>query len=732
MMKNEILFLLSLLLLASCKIDDAEYLQRDELGLPVKVFTVPSDIGRLRVPVYSNKAGTVRVLEGGSWLAAVTDAFDGDATLSLDYLYNEGFPRQGLVELRTDSRCDSILVRQEGAVAESLDFPQTGIIAYNGSGGVLTLPIVGNVDTRAIQSHVVYIDGEGWISSVNILPEQLQMTTVDNPDDQHVRRARLRLKYVDGWKNERSFTILVTQAPSGNVIGETQSFPQVRSLATTAGSLVTDDICIEGYVVSRPESGNVGENAVLAVNYIDYAADKETVYIESTDGRYGFRIRTASAEDNVFRPDTYVRMLLNGASLQKELQPERYTIYGVTESMVLESRSGEGVVLPVKNKRMSELTDEDIYTYVTLEDCEIPVRKGCLTPINEGYTNLFNSDRVSKFPILIRDIEGSSMYMYTNTTCPYRRDGRKLPYGKGRISGVIVHENYRSFVDQDNADEDLCGNIGDYQIRHMRYEDLALEDDIAGSFSALLTEYRYMNIPADNPGHIWLPTYGNNGYFSHSKTSYINDTYKTHGWPSSDFTYLGPCGSGHTTSENGYGIILEDGSDYCAPYKGNSTGKGVSTAEMKLCWANSFWWNSGRGEAWIIVFSTKDIVSDVVSMQLSTHNISQNLRTPRYWKAEWSLSGDMSASADSQWHLIAKYVVPDIGINANTLLSQSLGFKQMDFPLPADEILGHEQVYIRLMPYENKASSGNDYDTSTISNGNANAINYFAIRYNKQ
>ena len=119
-------------------------------------------------------------------------------------------------------------------------------------------------------------------------------------------------------------------------------------------------------------------------------------------------------------------------------------------------------------------------------------------------------------------------------------------------------------------------------------------------------------------------------------------------------------------------------------------------------------------------------------MQLSTQNISQSLRTPRYWKAEWSLGCDMSAQADEQWHLIGLYTVPDVGINANTLPSQSLGFKQMDFPLPANEILGHEQVYIRLMPCENKASSGNDYDSSTIVNGNGNAINYFAIRYNKQ
>ncbi|MBR6346192.1 MAG: hypothetical protein IKR69_02265 [Bacteroidales bacterium] len=727
-MKKEILLILLLLTAYSCKLDDAEYLDRDELGAVDKEFTVGSDIGRLEFSVYANKSGRVNVLEGGEWLSAATKTFDHDATICLDYLYNEGFQRLGMVELSTDTRRDTVIVKQKGAIEESLDFPQTGIVVYNGSGASV-LPVEGNVDLKNVSHSVVYIDGENWISSVSLRQGQLELKTADNPDPRNVRRARIRLSYTDGWKNERVFTIQVTQAPSGNIIGELQTFPQIREMATTGGSLITDDYCIEGFVVSRPESGNVGENAVLAMNYIDYAADEETAYVESLDGKYGFRVRTASPEDNVLRPESFVRILLNGATVQKEENPSRYSIYGVTASMLLESKAGE---IPVKSMHMSELTDDDIYTYVTLTDCEIPVRKGCLTPVNEGYTSLFNSDRVSKFPILIRDIEGSSMYMYTNTTCPYRRDGRKLPYGKGRISGVIVHENYRSFIDRDDEDEDLCGNIGDYQIRHMRYEDLDLEDDISDSFSALLTEYRYMNIPADNPDHVWLPTYGDNGYFTHSRTSYIQSTYKTHGWPSTDFTYLGPCGKNYTTSENGYGITLDDGSDYGAEYRGNSTGKGVSATEMKLCWANTQWWFNGRGEAWIIAFSTKDIVSDVVSMQLSTQNISQSLRTPRYWKAEWSLSCDMSASADDQWHLIARYVVPDVGINSNTLPSQSLGFKQMDFPLPADEILGHEQVYIRLMPCENKASSGNDYDSSTIVNGNGNAINYFAIRYNKQ
>lgn len=727
MMKKLFVLFSILCLVAGCSLDDAEYLVRDELGTSSSEYVVGADIGTLYLNVLANKQGTVRVIQGESWLHAVTTAFSGDTKLRFDYLYNEEFPRLGKIELNTGTRRDTITIKQKGLVDEVLDFPSTSILVYNGKGQA-SLPVVCNVNMSEVTTTVEYIDDNEWISQVVLDSDELVFTPSDNTDAKHSRKARIRISYKDGWESVHLFFIQVTQMPSTNTLGELLSFEQLRSMSEGSLTPLSEDYCIDGYVVSRPESGNVGENAMSVMNYIDYDAETCTVYIESLDGKYGFRLRTATSDDNVFKPDTKVRLSLGGAVLNKEEDPERYTILGVTSDMVVESNAVD--VIPVKSMYMSELKDSDIYTYVTLKDCEIPVRKGCLTPVNEGYTMLFNSDRVNKFPIIIRDIQGESMYMYTNTTCPYRRDGNKLPYGKGTVSGVIVHEKYRQFVDEDNADEELCGTIGRYQIRHMRYSDLALEDDIKNGFSALLTEYRYMNIPSNNPDHLWVPTYGNNGYFTHSYSSYVNGEYKTHGWPSTDFTYLGPCGNAYKTNENGFGVILEDGTDYGRDLVANETGKGISAKAMKSCWANTTWWNNNRAEAWIIEFSTMGVQSDVVSMQLSTHNIAQALRTPRYWKAEWSFDCDMSASADSKWHMIGEYTVPDIGINSNTLMSQSLGFKQIDFRLPAD-ILGHEHVYIRLMPTKNAASSGNDYDSSTIKNGNANAINYFAIRYNK-
>ena len=722
-MKQLFFLLLPLVLCFSCKMDDAEYLSPDELAVSQKEFYVDTNTGRFSFTVYANKKGVVSVLSGGEWLHPDRTAFEGDATVSVEYLYNEGLPRKGMVLLETDSRRDTVSIMQEGMKREAFDFPQTSVLVYNGMGDTV-VPADCNVPLSEVKMSVQYQDGHDWIRSLSLETDKLVLATQDNPDPKARRTAFVSLSHTDRWDRPQSFLIRITQTPSDNRVGDEVSFEQLRALFDEPGThIIDDDYCITGYVVSRPESGNTGENEVLAINYIDYDADYQTAYIESEDAKYGFRIRTSTTDDNIFKADTRVRLLLSGASIRKEVEPDRFMLEDVTAAMVLESVAAD---IPAKPLRIGELKDSDLYTYVTLQDCEIPVRKGCLTPVNEGYTRLFRSNRVSKFPILVRDIQGSSLYMYTNTTCPYRRTGAKLPYGKGRISGIIVHEKYRSFIDKDNPDEALCGNIGRYQIRHTRYADLALEEDIEGSFSALLTEYRYMNPSPDPNVKAFVPTYGSNGTFTH--TDY-DQCYKHN-----EYAYLGPCGDEYKGQTiNGYGIILPNGESYGKGDKGNADGKGESQWGTGLCWRTNKWWDNStnRPKAWLISFSTAGIVTDHISMQLSTQNISQDLQDPRYWAAEWSFQSDMSEAADDQWHLIANYVVPDIGIDANTLVNQSLGFKQMDFPLPL-EILDHDQVYIRLRPTSKAAGSGYDYDESELkASGNGNAISYFAIRYNK-
>ena len=75
-------------------------------------------------------------------------------------------------------------------------------------------------------------------------------------------------------------------------------------------------------------------------------------------------------------------------------------------------------------------------------------------------------------------------------------------------------------------------------------------------------------------------------------------------------------------------------------------------------------------------------------------------------------------------------------LGSNTLYSSIVGYKTLDFELP-QEILGHENVYIRLRPTSDVCSNGSDYANDILINqpagdgAHASAIEYFAIRYNK-
>ena len=121
-------------------------------------------------------------------------------------------------------------------------------------------------------------------------------------------------------------------------------------------------------------------------------------------------------------------------------------------------------------------------------------------------------------------------------------------------------------------------------------------------------------------------------------------------------------------------------------------------------------------------------------MQFAMYNNSQQARSPRYWKAQYSLTTfDCSPDTDDQWFDIGEFTVPDVAIWASQNDWQTLGTRVYDFPLPT-EILGKERVSIRLTPRNNKAAAKaeDSYDSSTIANNSGyNTMDYFAVRYNK-
>lgn len=728
-MKTQMIISIGILLLTLVACDKNQFVvyPPDELGAVEKTYEVEASSGSLSVPVLANAQGSVLVSE--NWLSPSVTAFDADFTLGLSYTANSGFPRHAEVFLETATRRDTVTVYQRGAKDELFHLKTSSLIVYNGSGQT-SVPVDINVPLDKVTTDVRYMSGEGWLQNCKLSGSSLSFTTSDNTDQNNMRRALVVLSYTDGWGELREERLTVIQARADNTVGTMFTAGQLRQVATVDGYILPDDAFFEGYIVGTTEDSNAGALEVAdymqGTGVIDYNVDKTTNYIESLDGRYGFRLRTDTETDNAFVRDTKVGLLLSGAVIRRsDTDPVCYEISGVNSVMIMTAADEQP---PVKERSIDQLTDDDIFTSVVIKDCEIPMRKGPFTPINEGYGNTCGYNFVAKHAQLIRDKKGGSMYMFINMKCPWRRDGNPMPSGAGDIRGIVVSEPFPAF-----------GQMSRYQIRPLTRADLALKESFADSFSGLVTEFRWAKVPEEGqatelPGAI-LATYGN-GEMTHTYSGYTGWDGSRFGNFSPSYFYLGPCGSKLKNKwENLVGIILEDGTPYNPIPEGaegdqNTDGKGFFAASCRLSWSNKYWWNSteNEGYAYLVKCSTEGISSDLASLQFAMYNNSQSLRSPRYWKAQYAID-----SAGENWKDIGNFTVADVAIWANRYEWQTVGTQVFDFPLPS-EVLGQKTLWIRLMPRNNKAASKSPeaYDSSTIANNSGyNTMDYFAIRYNK-
>lgn len=784
----------------SCSLDETADIKLVELGTPLEdnVCIVEAEGGEYELEIYSNGSYHIEMLDQSSWLTLSAMKGNGDGTLTLTSTGNDEFKRMTSFALCSDvdERRDTVYVKQKGKIEANLSMGNTSMVVP-GAGGESKASLSTNIPFEYFKVNVDYNDPEnvGWLDPEKVSmagdgqDRTLSIWTDPNPDDVSVRTASLNLSFVDGWGDKVALELIVMQKNSNEGLGVLKSFAEIRSTYPNGGE-VTEDYILEGIVVSNTEGGNAGENEQISASAIDYTVSQRTVYVQSLDGKYGFSLLTETEEDNIFKQFNKVRVLLKGTEIYLFDNPAKYyQIKGVKKSMVASNVKAAESEIVVKQKHFNELTDDDIFTYVTLKDVEFPVRKGSICPINEGYSIAGKSDRIAKFPLLVRDINGDSFYMYTNTVCTYRNDGTRVPQGSGNISGVIVHERFSRFEWKNGMDlldmetDPELGNIGRYQIRHQTKSDIydQMQMDFKDSFSELLVEYRYWNPDIENG--VQRPTYGDNGWFTHTyqkkytgteAKEYTEEVYKQHMSAEVCFSYLGPIGlagtmfGANTGNVNGLGIVLDSDKDrynpemsewvgefngtrqWLAPETsmadaeipmrvanaGSGAGKGWCSSDCYCAFRSLKWWDfdQNRGYAWMLNFSTKG-VSSKLSMQISVLNSSQRFHSPRYWKAEWSEVDSMDPSKDAQWHPIGEYTVPDISQWTGTLFSSVVGYKAINMDLPA-ELLGKDNVYIRLMPVNDLCSGGGDYTDTFITDDedgdkHASSIDYIAIRYNK-
>ena len=264
---------------------------------------------------------------------------------------------------------------------------------------------------------------------------------------------------------------------------------EVRDMARKAKVVeVTEDILIEGYMIGQPYGQNNEMN--ISVHYSSLKnGDLATGYIESLNGDAGLKIKFAQRPmAKKFPRYAKVIITLKGTTLRCE-EPGRVTIDGLTDSHIRNLVQCSKADLPIKAKYISELCDDDIYTYVTLKDCEIVFKDGSYSNVYERYVLITPINKRVKpnktmdcWATLLCDKHGSSIYALVNTLCRWRRDGDGVPQGAGNMQGILscaTHPRYGGDV------------FGKYIIRPVDAEDYAMEWGAKGSCYKSIAEWNW-------------------------------------------------------------------------------------------------------------------------------------------------------------------------------------------------------------------------------------------------
>lgn len=708
-MKKYLTIILLLPLLASCRLDDAQYVPIRELSyayvtedghlkLDNGTMAAPAEGGSVSVRILSNGNVTVMPPEGGipDWMRLEGDlSFTGDGVITAHMELNEGF-RRGAAFVAAMEGADSVtvIIRQNGVTPHLLC--ESPYKAVKGSSESETAyEIETNIPEADISCTVVYPDTEEWVHSVALRDGALSATAGANAGP-HSRKAHIILSYLDGWNVEHSQTLYLTQASSADSFGTPVSFQELRAIAGAEPIAPDSDLTLKGIVVSDYRSPNMEANPVLSLDeagdfsntnvststresimqVVDTTASARTAYLESPDGAYGIRLVYDKADDNVLSFGTALTLSLEGTTLMKESQPERYTLYGVRASSMIESEPGHNV--PLKEKTIAALADQDLYTFVTLVNVEFPVKEGSFTDIRENHAlwSEVNDKSVSAtdtkryfymdgYAATLMDQEGKMICAPVNMLCRWRKPEDGIPQGAGKAKGVLVHNEMPRY-----------GDAGKYQLRVLDqtgFEDLTEASGwqtIAGwDLGKTSASYGSGNITCTKEGAVMADEHSYKSRVAATKrTCGISDVFRS-------LRVNSPISGWYQWNEDG---SVKNYNGLCM----NISTQGIEGSQLSV----AFRFYAGRS---------------------GTASTFQAF--PAHWCVDYSLDGGESwenaanaiNSGKPYVHLrsIATYTLQYGSYKIPTPTRAGLGASEHIFTLPA-QVLGKDQLLIRIRPYD--------------------------------
>lgn len=405
------------------------------------------------------------------------------------------------------------------AVAEITQGAEPGHLALNETemaieafAGTKTAPwdcVLGTFMPELTSSVTYEGSQKDWISNVTTTTEALSFDVTDN----ETKEARTAVIKVELASKGIAVELKVTQG----IKTRQYSFEELRAVLPSAGEQAFEGDFFEGVIVADAGQKNMETNPMTSATSYDDNESAITNYVQSLDGKYGMRLKFATAADNTLKKGDKVKISLAGATLVREDNPVRYTLRGVSANTVTVE---ENVQLTARQKTIAELTDEDIYTWTTLKDVEIAFSYGSYNNIRTSWlgfdANVANRQNLD-YRILM-DSSHSTINMLVNSDVEWYMTDNGVPQGSGDISGVIVSTT-TSYHD--------ANLLGKYQIRPLELSDIVLGDT---GFSEKLVEWFSVDTPkATLSGNIFSATLGDGkmeGVNPNQTTSYLNFTGK--------------------------------------------------------------------------------------------------------------------------------------------------------------------------------------------------------------
>ena len=451
--------------------------------------------------------------------------------------------------------------------------------------------------------------------------------------------------------------------------GNSVSIEELKDHVKDGLSTVSDDLFIEGVLVSLFACGNLEVVRNDTFTSLSTSDENRTAYVQNPDGSAGIGLHFIASKFANIPQYSKVKINLKGAEL-KLVRGVGLSAYNLGETAVVSVVPGSREDVVIKEKTISQLNDSDVFTYVRIKDCECVFKDGAYGNIYEKYSSKCELNKecapfsmMDCWSSLLCDKVGDRLNMLMNCAPVWRRNGKGVLQGMFDIEGIVVCAELPRYGTE---------NLSRYQIRPMSED--ALRPDASERTWETLCEWNWNN-PSDRD---FAPADG-------VATMTCNV-------PSASY-------SRSVEMNNPKIISAKDNPGFAGVWK-----DGALRITARAC---DWWdWKENRANGLCLTFSAGAIEAEKAYVAFSfcggiLLDALKSVNYPSFWTVEYSFDGKnfsrMEDRTATMHSMVWRATRPINGLTYHLSGEAAMGFTEHMFVFP-ENISGKDKVYVRIVP----------------------------------